>query len=134
MRAMIGNNQVTCEIFRRASRASFHRLLSARAIVFLALLAQSLPFALSGFAADRQVLHGHVPDAIARLAPVERLPASQRIHLAIGLPLRNRSALTNLLQQIYDPASPSFHHYLTPEQFTEQFGPTEQDYQAVIAF
>ena len=29
---------------------------------------------------------------------------------------------------------PNYHHYLTPEQFTERFGPTEQDYQAVIAF
>ena len=56
------------------------------------------------------------------------------MNLAIGLPLRNQEALTNLLQQIYDPASPNFHHYLTPEEFTAQFGPTEQDYQAVIDF
>ena len=39
-----------------------------------------------------------------------------------------------MIQQIYDPASPNFRHYLTPEQFTEQFGPTEQDYQSVIDF
>ena len=38
------------------------------------------------------------------------------------------------MQQLYDPASPQFHQYLTPEQFTERFGPTEQDYQAVIDF
>ncbi len=48
--------------------------------------------------------------------------------------MRNREALTNQLQQIYDPASPNFRRYLTPEQFTEMFGPTEQDYRAVIAF
>ena len=37
-------------------------------------------------------------------------------------------------EQLYDPTSPNYHHYLTPDQFTEQFGPTQQDYQAVIAF
>ena len=42
--------------------------------------------------------------------------------------------MTNLLRQIYDPASPNYQHYLTPEEFTAQFGPTEQDYQKVISF
>ena len=36
--------------------------------------------------------------------------------------------------EIYDPASTNYHRYLTPEQFTEQFGPTETDYQSVIDF
>ena len=92
----------------------------------------------SGFAADagRKTLHGHVPAAVARLnlQPVGRLPATQQLHLAIGLPLRNEDALNSLLQEIYDPGSANFHQYLTPEQFTEQFGPTEQDYQAVVDF
>jgi subtilase family serine protease len=63
-----------------------------------------------------------------------RFPGTNRLNLAMGLPLRNEEALDNLLQQIYDPASPNFRQYLTPEQFTEMFGPTEQDYQAVIDF
>ncbi|MGO9002025.1 MAG: protease pro-enzyme activation domain-containing protein, partial [Limisphaerales bacterium] len=89
-----------------------------------------------GIAAERQVLHGHVPAAVARfnLQPTGQLPATKSLHLAIGLPLRNQAALTDLIQQLYDPASPNYHQYLTPEQFTEQFGPTERDYQKVIAF
>ena len=43
------------------------------------------------------------------------LPGTTRLNLAIGLPLRNGEALTNLLRQIYDPASAQYHHYLTPE-------------------
>ena len=87
-------------------------------------------------AAERQVLQGHIPLAVAslHLQPISALATSQHLRLAISLPLRNSEALTNLLEQIYDPASPNYHHYLTPQQFTEQFGPTEQDYQAVIAF
>jgi hypothetical protein len=56
------------------------------------------------------------------------------LNLAIGLPLSDQAALTRLLQEIYDPASPNYRQYLTPEQFTERFGPTDADYQAVIAF
>jgi subtilase family serine protease len=84
----------------------------------------------------KQRLHGHRPEAVARfhLQPTGRLSATQRLNLAIGLPLRNQEELDNLLQQIYDPASPKFRQYLTPKQFTERFGPTEQDYQAVIDF
>jgi subtilase family serine protease len=50
------------------------------------------------------------------------------------LPLRNRDGLTNLLRQISDPASPNYRNYLTRQQFTERFGPTEADAQAVRAF
>jgi uncharacterized repeat protein (TIGR01451 family) len=56
------------------------------------------------------------------------------MELLIGLPLRNGPTLTNLLHDLYDPASPSYHKYLTPAQFTERFGPTTGDYEAVIAF
>ena len=89
-----------------------------------------------GIAAERQVLHGHVPAAVARfnLQPTGQLPATKSLHLAIGLPLRNGATLTNLLRDLYDPASPIYHQYLTAAQFAEQFGPTEQDCQVVIAF
>jgi subtilase family serine protease len=84
----------------------------------------------------QQTLHGQVPGAIARLhlQPIGRLPETNRLNLAIELPLRNKEALNSLLQQIYDPRSTNYHHYLTPKQFTEQFGPTEADYEAVVAF
>jgi len=89
-----------------------------------------------GHAGARQVVSGHVPAAVARfnLQPTGKLPATESLQLAIGLPLRNEAALDDLLQQIYDPASPRFHQYLTPEQFAAQFGPTVEDYQAVIDF
>ena len=59
---------------------------------------------------------------------------TNHLKLAIGLPLRDQAGLSNLLQQIYDPASPNYHHYLTPAQFTERFGPTAADYQTLKAF
>ena len=65
---------------------------------------------------------------------LNRLPATQSLRLNIALPLRNESELDDLLQQLYDPQSPSFHQFLSVQEFTERFGPTEEDYAAVIRF
>ena len=37
-------------------------------------------------------------------------------------------------RQLYDPSSPQYGKYLTVQQFTEQFGPTQADYDKVIAY
>lgn len=79
-------------------------------------------------------ISGHVPQAVSHLTATGQLNATNHLRLSIGLPLHNREMLTNLLQQIYDPSSQNYHQYLTPEQFTAQFGPTEADYQAVLDF
>ena len=84
--------------------------------------------------AASQKLSGHVPAAVAKLTSIGALPATASLHLAIGLPVHNQAALATRLQQTYDPASPYYHHYLTPEQFTELFGPTEADYASVLNF
>src|SRR5258708_3706439 len=107
---------------------------SGLAFAALPCVAGLLLFAAPAKGAVGQELHGHVPAAAARLKVIDPLPASQRLNLAVGLPLRNTEALANLLRGLYNPASPGFHQYLTPAQFAEKFGATEQDYQAVIAF
>ena len=81
-----------------------------------------------------QSLSEHMPTTVAVLKPMGHLAGTNRLDLAIGLPLRNTGQLSVLLQQISDPASPNFRHYLTPAQFTEKFGPSEADYEAVAAF
>jgi uncharacterized repeat protein (TIGR01451 family) len=109
------------------ARVRDHFIAAGAAIVFLA----------GGVrAAETQVLHGHVPRAVAafKLPAIGQLPRTNRLNLAIGLPLRNQQALSQLLTQIYDPTSPNYRHYLTPKQFTEMFGPAPHDYQALIEF
>jgi hypothetical protein len=65
---------------------------------------------------------------------VGRVPASTRLDLAIGLPVRNGEALERFVKNVADPESSEFRRYLTPEQFTERFGPAEGDYRALISF
>jgi len=88
----------------------------------------------AGVWAANTTLHGHVPPAVAQLTPNGRVAANTNLHLAIGLPVRDQAGLNALIQQISDPASPNYHQYLTPEEFTERFGPTKEDYQKAIDF
>ncbi len=65
---------------------------------------------------------------------VGTLPGSQNMRLVLTLPLRNEAALQSFLQDVYNPSSPSFHQFLTVDQFTAAYGPTQEDYNALIGF
>jgi subtilase family serine protease len=87
-------------------------------------------------AEPRALLTSHVPDAVSSgLAPlVGHVSPNQHLSLAISLPLRNETGLDELMQQIYDPQSTSYHRYLSVQDFTRQFGPTQSDHAAVLQF
>src|SRR5580693_2595171 len=115
-----------CPVMRKALNFIFSVILAASVVFFF-------PFANTANAQSRQALQTHATAPVGA-QPIGHLPASQRLSLAISLPLRNQEQLNTLLQQLEDPASPSYHHYLSPAQFTEQFGPTVEQYQQVISF
>jgi hypothetical protein len=83
-----------------------------------------------------QVLHKHVRPVVAsgKAVLVGSLPPTRRLNLAIMLPVRNQPELTALLARLYEPSSPDYRHFLSVGQFTEQFGPTKEDYQTVVDF
>ena len=64
--------------------------------------------------------------------PVGRLPSDQILSLDLVLKLRDPAGLESFLQSLYNPASPAYRKYLTVAQFTQSFGPTQQDYDAVV--
>jgi subtilase family serine protease len=84
-------------------------------------------------AQSRPLLTHHVREAIlhGQARSVGRLSAEQSMRLVLVLPHRNQVALDQFLKELYNPASPSYRHYLTVEQFTAMFGPTQEDYVAV---
>ena len=81
-----------------------------------------------------QSLPGNLPLAVRALRSVGALPGTNRLNLAIGLPLRDRPGLSNLLAQIYRPGSKNYHQFLTARAFGDRFGPTPADYQSLIRF
>jgi subtilase family serine protease len=65
---------------------------------------------------------------------IEHLPATQSIHFDIVMQLRDRAGLQSFIREQYDPTSPFYHLFLTPQEVTERFGPTQQDWNALVAF
>jgi subtilase family serine protease len=100
------------------------------------LVAVLLVLASEAPAAPRLTLTAHVPPAVVQgqALRLAELAPTERIDLAISLPLRNEAGLDDLLQELYDPASPSYHQYLSVAEFAERFGPASDDHEAVLRF
>ena len=53
--------------------------------------------------------------------PVGQLSSERIMNLDIVLNLRDRAGLQDFLVELYDPSSPSYRKYLTPQEFTAKF-------------
>lgn len=108
-------------------RLSVFLLMIAAMVSALNLVCQAQPQA---------ALTHHVREVTANgQAPlIGHLSSTQSMRLVLVLPHRNEAELDQFLREIYDPYSPSYRQFLTVEQFTERFGPTQKDYDSVIAF
>jgi subtilase family serine protease len=93
------------------------------------------PFAVS-VAQAQSVLTQHVREAVrtGESQPIGRLSPTQIMKLDVVLPLRDPEGLKNFLSELYDPASANYRQFLTVEQFTERFGPSQQDYDTLVRF
>ncbi|MFZ0478610.1 MAG: Ig-like domain repeat protein [Terriglobales bacterium] len=111
-------------MFRRFSVV----VVTVLAILFFANVvcqAQSQPF-----------LTRHVPAVVAngQAALVGHLPANQVVRFDIVIPLRDEPGLDLFLQDLYNPSSPFYRLYITPEEFTQRFGPSQEDWDTLVAF
>jgi subtilase family serine protease len=84
----------------------------------------------------QSVLTHHVRDSVrsGRAQFTGRLPVSQELQLDLVLPLRDPQGLKSFLADIYNPSSPNYRQFLTVSQFTARFGPTQDQYDAVLRF
>src|SRR5208337_1542791 len=87
-------------------------------------------------AEPQPLLTSHVREVVVNgeAQSVGRLPATRSMRFDIVLALRHQPELENFLQELYDPSSPSYKQYVTPEEFTARFGPSQEDFDAVMAF
>ena len=113
--------------FRNSSLLGLCRVLSSVAALLLFMV---------GSAQGQSIMTRHTRPEVTsgRAKFVNRLPGAQVLHLDIVLPLRDQAGLEDFLQEVYDPTSPIYRHFLTVPEFTERFGPTQEDYDAVVAF
>jgi subtilase family serine protease len=92
--------------------------------------------AIPGQAQPQSLLTRHVREEVAngQAQLVGQLPATQTLRFDVVLPLRDRAGLENFLQEVQSPTSPSYHKFLTPQEFTARFGPTQENWDALVAF
>jgi alpha-tubulin suppressor-like RCC1 family protein len=81
-----------------------------------------------------QQLQGHITPAIAGAPIAGPVPQSMPIHLAVSLPTQDPQGLAAAIQQVYDPASPSYHHFLSQSDFVAQFSASSTDYGLLQSF
>ncbi|HEY1707099.1 MAG TPA: S53 family peptidase [Rhizomicrobium sp.] len=100
-------------------------------------IASAAVLAAAGSASAARLARSLVPDVVVRhdTALVGAVNPATPMKLQVVLPMRNLSQLHQLLdQQIYNPDSPQFHHYLSVAEFTARFGPSQSDYQTAMNF
>jgi subtilase family serine protease len=84
----------------------------------------------------QSVLTRHVREVVrnGKAKSVGRLRATQIMQLNLVLPFSDQAGLHSFLRQLYNPASPNYRRFLTVQEFTERFGPTQKHYDAVVRF
>jgi subtilase family serine protease len=104
--------------------------------IYVLLCAAVLLFVVEGQAHAQSLMTRHVREANLKGQAqfVGRLPETESLRIDIVLPLRDQAGLDSFLQELYDPTSPTYRHFLTVQEFTAKFGPTQQDYDAVIRY
>jgi subtilase family serine protease len=100
-------------------------------VAIFATLSSLAPTAHAQYVTTRHV-RDVVREAVAQ--PVGRLSETQLMTLDIVLPLSDQAALETFLEDLYNPASSSYRHFLTVAEFTERFGPSQAHYDAVVQF
>jgi kumamolisin len=105
-------------------------------VTAMCLLAMVLPARMPAAAAvgpKSRTLPGYVLGVVARGRAVllGRHNPHASFQLAIGLQLRQRTALRRFLQSLDNPASSDYHHFLTQQQANQQFNPTMNQERAV---
>lgn len=124
-------------------------MVKSRALVCLAAIAvifSGLSFAASA-AADRITgdlssgakiqIRGNVPGLARPEADLGRADSSRMLHV-VSLSFQPSPAQQNdlnlFLAQLADPSSPNYHKYLTPAQFADRFGMTQNDINKIVAW
>jgi hypothetical protein len=86
--------------------------------------------------AQQSLLTRHVRPAskLAGAKLMGKLPDDTPMQLHVMLNLGDPDGLKSFVAQVTDPTSPYYKHYLTPKQFTARFGPSQQNYDTVVAY
>jgi subtilase family serine protease len=102
------------------------------ATIFLLACAQA--FAQIAIPAGHILLKGNHPALANHLSSTGELDPQMLLSMRLTLAIKNRAALDELVIDQQDPASPRYHQWLTPAEFDAEFGPSQEQADAVGAW
>jgi kumamolisin len=109
-------------------------LVRKNGLKFLVVAAMCVVAALQGQAQNLLTRHVHEAVRIGKAQALAEMPAGQTMQLDVVLPLSDAAGLKTFLQQLYTPGSSIYKQFLTPEQFTARFGPSQANYDAAVSY
>ncbi|WP_168209727.1 protease pro-enzyme activation domain-containing protein [Chromobacterium paludis] len=96
-------------------------------------MAKAFPMKVLAVALAALASSGAMAAATLDLGKVEQAAPAQKLTLTVALHLRDRDAAARYLQEIHSPASPNYHHFLSPAQFRARFAPSNDTVARVSA-
>jgi subtilase family serine protease len=69
-------------------------------------------------------LAGSLPSHLNAATRLARVAATHRLALTVSLRIHDAAGLDRTIASLYDPSSPSYHHFLSVGDFTKRFGAT----------
>jgi kumamolisin len=79
------------------------------------------------------VLH-NMPGKVSKATLLKQHPGSDVLDITVALQLQNVPQLKAFLNDLHNPSSPDYRHFLTSQQFAELYGPTRDQVSALETF
>ena len=98
----------------------------------LSLMAASsvMSLAIAALPASAQRSADNVPAGTRQASDLGRVAPSQQLNISVQLQLQNKAAFDKAVAALYDPASPTFHKWMTEEDLAK-YSPTKEQSDAV---
>src|ERR1700733_7104536 len=91
---------------------------------YVAIISVMALLAVLGSSAYAQLVKNNVPAAIRFSKDLGRSDLSKEINITVHLELSDRAAFDKAVAALYDPASPTYHHWMTNTDLAK-YAPTE---------
>jgi subtilase family serine protease len=98
------------------------------------LLTLIAPVALPAYADGGKFVAHNTPPYVTAAKNLGAEDPAKTMEVSLWLNLHNRAGLDTLAQQLYDPSSPNYRHFLKSSQVAEQFAPTAAEAKTVQEF
>ncbi|MBS2009346.1 MAG: S8/S53 family peptidase [Cyanobacteria bacterium SZAS TMP-1] len=110
------------------------RLISVTGLIVLALWMVIRKDDIFSFFSDPVTLSGSVPEVVQQSQQIQHADPEAQLEIVVGLKARNEADLDALINRQQDPSSPDYQRFISPDEFTQRFAPTQSQVDGVVNF